>query len=188
MFLTGSSSPTVSMHPEFPITERCIYLNHAAVGPWPRRTQEAVARFADENTAEGARHYPRWLEAEQLTRQQLARLINARVPDDIALLKNTSEALSVVAHGFPWSAGDNVVIPDEEFPSNRVVWESLRGRGVTVRTVTLRNHADPEQTLLAAIDARTRLLSTSSVQYASGLRLDLARLGDGCRTRGVAFC
>jgi cysteine desulfurase / selenocysteine lyase len=147
-----------------------------------------VGRFAAENASQGARFYPRWLETEQRLRQQLSELIRAPSPDDIALLKNTSEALSFVASGFPWRDGDNVVISNEEFPSNRIVWESLRDRGVTVREVGLKGQRDPEQTILDATDRRTRLLSVSSVQYASGLKLDVVRLGQACRTRDIAFC
>ena len=173
---------------EFPLDGDLIYLNHAAVAPWPRRTREAVAAFADENLHRGAAAYPRWLETERHLREQLARLIHAGSADDIALLKNTSEALSVVAHGLDWRPGDNVVISDQEFPSNRIVWESLREHGVTVRAVDLASAATPEQALIAAFDNRTRLLSISSVQYASGLRLQLERLGEACARRGVLFC
>lgn len=173
---------------EFPVEDQLIYLNHAAVAPWPRRTAEVVARFAEENSQRGARDYPRWLELEQTLRAQLAQLIHAPSSEDIALLKNTSEGLSMVAHGFPWESGDNVVIAHEEFPSNRIVWESLADLGVSVREVVLTGRSDPEAALLAAIDDRTRVLSVSTVQYASGLRLDLARLGESCRGRGIAFC
>ena len=172
---------------EFPVVRQTIYLNHAAVAPWPRRTAAAVARFADDNLMHGATRYPDWVATEQRLRQRLAALLHA-APEDIALLKNTSEALSVVAHGFPWNPGDNVVSSDEEFPSNRIVWESLHERGVALRQVRLTGAADPEAALLEACDRRTRLLAVSSVQYASGLRLDLARLGAGCHTRGIAFC
>ena len=102
-------------------------------------------------------------------------------------MKNTSEALSFVAFGLDWRPGDQVVISDQEFPSNRVVWEALRPRGVEVLAVDIAG-TDPEATLLAACTPRTRLLSISAVQYASGLRLDLARLGAGCRARGVLLC
>jgi selenocysteine lyase/cysteine desulfurase len=173
---------------EFPVVEELIYLNHAAVAPWPRRAAEAVQRFAHENAVHGARDYPAWLKIEASLRRRLAGLVNAPSPGDIALLKNTSEALSVVAHGFPWQAGDNVVSSDEEFPSNRIVWESLAPRGIELRQVRLRGAGDPEAALLAAFDRDTRLLAVSSVQYASGLRLDLARLGAECRARGIAFC
>ncbi|WP_163596135.1 aminotransferase class V-fold PLP-dependent enzyme, partial [Klebsiella pneumoniae] len=87
-------------------------------------------------------------------------------------VKNTSEALSFVAFGLDWREGDQVVIGNEEFPSNRVVWEALRPRGVEVIEVDLAGD-DPEGALLAACGPRARLLSISAVQYASGLRLDL---------------
>jgi cysteine desulfurase/selenocysteine lyase len=173
---------------EFPLQPDLIYLNHAAVAPWPRRTAAAVQTFAEENMRAGAANYPAWLKVQQSLRTQCAAFINASSADDIAFLKNTSEALSVVAHGFPWAEGDNVVIGAEEFPSNRIVWESLKPRAVTVRFVELSRQSDPEQALLAAADGRTRLISVSSVQYASGLRLDLARFGELCRSRAIAFC
>lgn len=172
---------------EFPLAPEPLYLNHAAVAPWPRRTAEAVQAFAAENMRQGARGYPRWLATESHLREQLRRLLNAPSADDIALLKNTSEALSVVAHGLDWAAGDNVVISDQEFPSNRVVWESLQPQGVEVRQVSLAGPA-PEDALVDACDRRTRLLSISSVQYASGLRMDLERLGEHCRHHKILFC
>lgn len=172
---------------EFPQEPGLRYLNHAAVAPWPRRSANAVAAFAHENIQLGARDYPRWLEIEKRLRERLARLTNATTTGDIALVKNTSEALSFVAFGLDWRAGDQVVISDQEFPSNRVVWEALKPRGVEVIQVGL-DGADPEADLLAACGPRTRLLSISAVQYASGLRMDLERLGSGCRQRGVLFC
>lgn len=173
---------------EFVLRDDLVYLNHAAVAPWPRRTAEAVQRFAAENATEGARNYPRWTEVEAALRGQLRALLNAPDSDDIALLKNTSEGLSLIAYGLTWAAGDNVVISDEEFPSNRIVWESLRPHGVEVREARLTDGASPEEALLHRIDGRTRLLAISSVQYASGRRMDLTALGAACRERGILFC
>ena len=173
---------------EFPLAPEIVYLNHAAVAPIPKRTADAICRFAREYALVGARDYAAWLATESKLRDQLKSLINAPSPNDIALLKNTSEALSVVAHGFPWQPGDNVVISDEEFPSNRVVWESLAQFGVTVRQVSLHTTATPEQALTDAMDDRTRLLAVSAVQFASGLRVDLDALGRHCRSENVAFC
>ncbi|MVW77063.1 aminotransferase class V-fold PLP-dependent enzyme [Pseudomonas xionganensis] len=175
------------LHDEFPQAPGLRYLNHAAVAPWPRRAAEAVTAFAQENLLSGARDYPDWLGVERRLRERLQRLLNAPSSADIALAKNTSEALSFVAFGLDWRAGDQVLISDEEFPSNRIVWEALSRFGVEVRQISL-TASDPEGALLAACGPRTRLLSVSAVQYASGLRLDLARLGQGCRQRGVLFC
>lgn len=173
---------------EFPLADDIIYLNHAAVAPLPYRARKLTQEFLDDAVTYGAVHYPEWLRVEASVRRQLGQLVGAADPDDIAILKNTSEALSVVAHGFPWRAGDRVIISSEEFPSNRIVWESLQRYGVGVIEVDLRAAPDPEDALIAAIDARTRMLAVSAVQFANGLRLDLARLGDECRQRDVALC
>jgi selenocysteine lyase/cysteine desulfurase len=176
------------MSDEFQLDPGLIYLNHAAVAPWPNRTRRAVEKFAAENATRGAEHYPRWLRIERELKQMIARLINAPSADDISLLKNTSEGLSVVAYGIEWQAGDNMVVPAQEFPSNRIVWESLKPLGVEVRLVEIGAVQEPEQALFAACDANTRLLSVSSVQYADGLRMDLDRIGAYCREKDLLFC
>ncbi len=173
---------------EFSLNEGLVYLNHAAVSPWPRRTAAAVKAFADENATLGSSNYAAWIGVESALREQLRRLINAQSASEIALLKNTSEALSVVAYGLPWQRGDNVVITSQEFPSNRVVWESLAQYGVATRAADITQAESPEAAIIACMDNSTRLLSVSSVQYGTGLRLDLAVLGAACRERNILFC
>jgi len=170
---------------EFPLQPDLIYLNHAAVSPWPRRTATAVKAFADENLVQGATDYPRWNGVLQGLREQAGALINAPSAEDIALLKNTSEGLSLVAAGLDWNDGDRVVGIAGEFPSNRVVWEALAPQGVEFVAVDINAVDDPEAALLAACNQRTRLLAISSVHFVTGLRLDLARLAAGCRQRGI---
>ncbi len=174
-------------HDEFPLDPTIAYLNHAAVAPWPRRAAQAVEDFAHENARWGATHYERWLKHEATLRQQLAILIGASSPHDIALQKNTSEGLSVIAYGLPWKAGDHIVITDQEFPSNRIVWESLASKGVSVVQAPVQT-LHPEDAIIACLGPSTRLLSVSSVQYGTGLKLDLARLGEACKQRNVLFC
>ena len=176
-----------TLNDEFPQIDGLRYLNHAAVAPWPRRATEAVAAFAQQNMTLGARDYPQWLAVETRLRARLTRMLNAPTSADIALVKNTSEALSFVAFGLDWKPGDQIVISDEEFPSNRVVWEALEPKGVEVIQVSLKGD-DPEGALLAACGPKVRLMAISAVQYASGLRLDLRRLGEGCEERGVLLC
>jgi len=173
---------------EFPLREGLVYVNHAAVGVWPRRTAEAVKAFAEESMRQGAADYPRWMQVERQLRGQLARLINAESEADIALLKNTSEGLSLIAMGLDWKPGDNIVSCRQEFPSNRIVWEALKEIGVELRLVDVERESDPEGAIEVRMDARTRLLSVSSVQYASGFRMDLERLGQACRRHDVLFC
>ena len=172
---------------EFPQAADVYYLNHAAVAPWPQRTRDAVCRFADENLRQGARDYPGWLAVQARLRAQLCQLINAPDAADIALLKNTSEGLSLIAAGLGWHAGDEIIISNQEFPSNRIPWQALAQRGVRTIVVDISGDA-PEQALIDALTPRTRLLSISSVQYGTGLRMDLTRLGEACRDNGTLFC
>ena len=173
---------------EFPVADHHIHLNHAGVAPWPRRTADAVEAFARENRDHGSVRYLSWLDTERRLRRLGAWLINAPSADDIALLKNTSEGLSLVAYGLPWKAGDNVVGIRQEFPSNRVPWESLTGQGVQYRPLDLSTTDDPETGLADLCDRNTRVVAVSAVQFASGFRLNLERIGEFCRKRGILFC
>ncbi|MDO9161113.1 MAG: aminotransferase class V-fold PLP-dependent enzyme [Methylococcaceae bacterium] len=175
-------------HLEFPLTDELIYLNHAAVAPWPKRTGDAVIKFAEQNTRYGSHFYLDWMKKENQLRSQLQALLNAPSADDIALVKNTSEALSFVAYGLPWQAGDNIVSSNQEFPSNRLPWESLAGQGVEFRQADFTSAETPEDALFALVDSNTRLLTISSIQFASGLRMDLQRIGEFCKQRDILFC
>ncbi len=172
---------------EFTLDDEIIYLNHAAVSPWPLRTSNAVIAFAKENSRFGAENYLTWLETEKTLRGQLQRLINAPSTDDIALLKNTSEALSVVAEGLNWESGDNIVSSNEEFPSNRFPWLAQAKHGVEFREVDIANDS-PEQSLITACDNKTRLLTISSVEYGSGRRINLEKIGQFCSANNILFC
>jgi selenocysteine lyase/cysteine desulfurase len=182
-----SEASADTLRKQFPILDEGLYLNHAAVGPWPRCAAEAVQNFAAENLRHGPVRYADWIKRTGELRNGLARLTGAASAADIALLKNTTEGVSAVAWGLDWQAGDNLVLPRDEFPSNRLPWLAQRSRGVEVREVDIRAEGEPEAALIGAMDSRTRLLSVSAVQWSDGFRLDLQRLGDACHERGVLF-
>jgi len=172
----------------FQLDENIVHLNHAAVAPWPVVTRDAVIAFANENTSIGSQNYGLWMKTEQQLKQKMALLINANSTDEIAILKNTSEGLSLISQGLSFNAGDNIVVPAEEFPSNKVVWQALEAQGVDIRLVSVQDATEPEQALITAMDENTRLLSCSSVQFARGLMLDLNVIGKACKQNETLFC
>ena len=172
---------------EFKLDPDILYLNHAAVSPWPVRTAVAVKQFADENVHSGASKYLEWLEIETKLRTQIKTLLNAPSADDISLLKNTSEALSVVACGIDWHDGDNIIGIDQEFPSNRIVWEAQARYGVEFRKIDVMTSESPESSLINACDENTRIMAVSSVQYGTGLKLNLVELGQFCQNNNIYF-
>lgn len=174
---------------EFPLQSGLIHLNHAGVGPWPKRTTEAITSFANENTHNSTQHISKWEQIESELRHLCQQLINAENVNDIAFIKNTSEGLSIVAYGIPWQTDDNVVFAQQEFPSNRIIWQSLQSRfGVESRSVDLYQSSTPEEALFSQVDRNTRLIAVSAVQYATGLRMDLAKISEYCQSHNILLC
>lgn len=167
---------------QFPVTERLIYLNHAAVAPLVKRAADAMKALADEVSAYGSIHYPSWLETYAGLREAAARLIGASA-GEIAIVKNTSEGIATVANGLDWRPGDSVVAFREEFPANYFPWVRLEKRGVRVRWLSV---ADPLESVEAACRG-ARLLAVSHVNYLSGYRVDLEAIGEICRRHDCLF-
>ena len=165
----------------FPITERAIYLNHAAVSPPPKTTIEAVeAQLADVRD-NGSVNFRKWLAVRESARAMVAQLIGAR-PEQIAFMRNTSDGLSTIANGLRWRAGDNLVTFRMEFPSNIYPWLRLRDAfGVEVRFCEERDGRIDLEEMISLVDSRTRIVAISQVQFASGFRSDLERLGRAAR-------
>jgi len=173
---------------DFNLNKELIHVNHAAVAPWPVCTQNAIKAFAEENTTQGSLNYLQWIEQESSLKTLLKELINADSTDEIALLKSTSEALSVVAYGINWQAGDTVITCAEEFPSNRLLWLSLEQFGVNIKLISYNTNDDAEQKIIDACDNTTRLISISAVQYASGRKMNLKKIGNHCEKNNILFC
>jgi selenocysteine lyase/cysteine desulfurase len=169
---------------DFPVTDRWAFLDHAAVAPLSAPARQAMLEWADDLTANGVTTEPRWLKRVEKVRGLFGRLLGADA-FDVAFVKNTSEGIGFVAEGFPWRAGDNVVTAAEEYPANLYPWMNLAGRGVEMRTVSSRGGRLEIGDLRAAMDGRTRLVTLSHVEYASGFRNDLDAIGAMCRERGA---
>ena len=172
---------------EFPVTERYVYLDHAGIAPVSRRVRQAVEEFIADSANSGAFHYGRWSEQVEKIRTRCAELIGAR-SDEIAFVKNTSHGLSLVAEGLEWRAGDNLLIYEKEFPSNIFPWIHLQRKGVEIRMIPFRDGSISFPDIETRIDSRTRLISISSVQFLNGFKIDLDRLGERCKPRGVSVC
>jgi selenocysteine lyase/cysteine desulfurase len=167
----------------FPITGRAIYLNHAAVSPPPLPTIDAVQSQLRDVTENGSLNYRNWIAVKEQARKWAAEMIGAR-SEQIAFMRNTSDGLSTVANGLKWSSGDNLVTFRNEFPSNIYPWLRLRDScGVEVRMCEERNGRIDLDELIGHIDRKTRLVAISQVQYASGFRADLERIGRATRAR-----
>jgi selenocysteine lyase/cysteine desulfurase len=171
---------------EFPVAERWAYFDHAAVAPLPRRSGDMLRAWAEDQEQNGVVNWLSWERKLEEVRTGCARLINAEA-DEIAFVNSTTHGIGLVAEGFPWREGDNVVTAAEEYPSNVYPWMNLASRGVGLRLVPSREGRVWVEDLTAAMDGRTRVLTISHVEWSSGFRNDLDALGELCRARGVAL-
>lgn len=174
--------------PRFPILGSMDFLNHAAVAPISGPAAEALRTYATQAAASAYVGHG-WYAAMGRVKQAAARLINAEGPRDIALIPNTSFGLNLVARGVDWRPGDRVVTTAEEYPANRYPWRDLTRVGVVVYEVEA--DADgrvPAERVADAVDARTRVVSVSHVQYATGYRTDLRPIADAVHAVGGLLC
>lgn len=181
--LAGFSWATVAS--AFPIKKRRAYLNNASIGAGSLPVIAAVDRFMADVRDNGRNEYPNWCKfADSAMKDRIARLIGAK-REEIAFVKNTTEGLIQVANGLRWKDGDNVVIADIEYPSNVYCWMKLAERGVSVRWVKNRQGRIEVDDIRALVDARTRIVSLSAVQFSNGYRQDLARTAQICHDKGA---
>jgi selenocysteine lyase/cysteine desulfurase len=161
---------------QFPVRDNLIYLNHAAVAPLPRRTADAIRHLADDCLNWGSFHYAEWLDVYQGIRNSAARLING-TPQEIALVKNTSEGIATIAMGLDWKPGDRMVGFREEFPANLYPWKRLEAKGVEITWLSVE---DPLERIEEAAKG-AKLLAISFVNFLSGYRAPIQAIGEICR-------
>ena len=189
MSLTSFSDPQrpdewTAFRQRMPAAARWAYFDHAGVAPLSGPAAEVLREWTTDAAENGVANWPRWRQEVETCRRLGAELLGAAA-EEVALVRNTTEGIGLVAEGFPWQPGDNVVVPDCEFPSNLYPWRNLESRGVEVRLI----HAEHERLDLnrldAACDRRTRIVAASWVGYATGWRNDVAALAEIAHRHGA---
>ena len=188
-----SAAPSLESDPwgwwrsQMPVTNRWAYFDHAAVAPLPSGSSDAIRDYAVQASEDGDTRWPEWSSSNEQLRADFASLLTCNA-SEIALIPNTSYGINAIAEGLSWQAGDNVVIPAGEFPSNRFPWLNQQRHGVEVRIIGRDDASGVDvDGLLRAIDHRTRLVSASWVGYATGYRLDVDYLANEVHRRGALF-
>ncbi len=170
----------------FPSVQKSIHLNHAGTSPIASPVAEAVQSvLADLQSENPLTAYINAMKHADDLRDAWGRMLRT-APDNLAVVKNTSHGLTIIAQGIPYRTGENIVVAANEYPSNVYPWLAQETRGVQTRLVA--PQADgyvSEDDLEAACDAQTRVLAVSWVQWGTGQRMDLARLGAFCAARNI---
>ena len=168
----------------FPHLCERVYLDTAAAGLTWRGHGAAVARFYDDVKSRGYDARPEWQGLTQKVRARLAASLGVAAAD-VTFVSNTTEGLNLAAQSLRFAAGDRIVLAADEFPSVARIWGAAPRAGAQVLPVPIASEAAREDTLLSALDARTRLLVVSHTHSSTGTTVDIDRMGRHCHERGV---
>ena len=164
-----------------------MYLNHAAAGPLPRRTRDALVYAVEAQARTGILGVAE-IEAKLGDhRTRVGRFVGAS-GDEIAFLRNTGDGANVIARGLDWRPGDEIVLCANEFGANAQPWLALREDGIVVRMVDAPRLRLTPDVLAAAMGPRTRVVAVSWVSFTDGYRHDLGALADVAHAGGALLC
>ncbi len=175
---------------QFPLAPGLILMNAANLCPSPFPVQEAVFELTRDVDADASfQNRAKFGELRERSRAALAAYLGAD-PDEIAITRNTSESNNTVLNGLELGNGDEVVIWDQNHPTNNVSWDVRAERwGYAVKRVTTPPAPSTADELIAAFEAaitpRTRVLAFSHISNVSGVALPARTLCRMARERGI---
>ncbi|MEO8337354.1 MAG: aminotransferase class V-fold PLP-dependent enzyme [bacterium] len=165
-----------------------VYMNAASTGPLPQRSVDAQVDFTRRRATPHLVGFDDQFGALARCRALVAEMVNASATE-IALGINTGAGMNLAAWGLPLGRGDEVVVPDAEFPANRYPWMAAsEAKGFALHVVPSHDGLLDNDALFAALERpRVRALSVSWVGFSNGAVADLDRLGAACRDREIYF-
>lgn len=175
---------------QFPLRPGLIIMNAANLCPSPYPVVDTVAQLTASVDADASfQNRAKFDGLREAGRHLLAEYLDAD-PGEIAITRNTSESNNTVVNGLTLGSGDEVVIWDQNHPTNNVSWDVRADRhGFTVKKVaTPPNPQSSEElfdTFVSALSANTRVLSFSHVSNASGVAMPAKELCEYARERGI---
>jgi len=167
----------------FPVHEKSVFLNNAAESPLNERVRHRLNEYLALASESPHLKPP----VRKAVRTALSGLFGG-ASNEYALVTSTGVGIGIVASGYNWQKGDNVVVPIDEHWNNTFPWLALRERGIEVRfaPVDEDQRVDTEK-VAALVDKNTRILATAAVRFNTGFRADLKLLGSIAHDKGALF-
>lgn len=176
----------------FTCTTDNVFLGHCSVSPLFGGAAAAIRDFTEDMAAGGVTALTKWHEILPRFHQAYAELLKTGA-QDISYVQNTATAMSMIAGGYPFHPGDQIISYAHEYPSNHYPWALQRQRGVELVLLDdVEEGQGPSrlrgwsmQELERRVTGRTRIVAVSHVQFASGFAADLEDLGAFCKARNI---
>ena len=168
------------------IKDGVIFFNNASTGPLSTPVIEEMKLYIKENSENDIDGFKAFLSREKYAKKIIAEMINTTA-DRIAFVDNTSNGINILAQGIDWSKGDRVLLNDLEFPANVYPFLNLEKEVVIVDFVKSKDGIVTADDLIEQIKPGTKLVSVSQIQFLTGYRIDIEKLGNECKKRGIIF-
>ncbi len=163
-----------------------IYFNHASTAPISTKVKERIEEFVYERSELALDDYWAFKSVADETKEMIGEMINCS-GDRIAFLDNTTNGIIWLTSGIDWKSGDRIILNDVEFPANIYPFLQLKEKGVEVDIIKSTNGIVTAEEIIASIKPATKLISVSFVQFLSGYRIDLEKIGKVCKEKGIIF-
>lgn len=163
-----------------------VYFNHASTGPFSTLLVNNINSILKEKSETNIDNYEAFKRVADETKSMLASIINTN-SDRIAFTDNTSSGLNMIAQSIKWKRGDRILLNDIEFPANVYPFLNLKRFGVEIDFVKSNNGKVSTEMIIDAVKPGTKMISVSFVQFLSGYKIDLEKLGQFCRKNNIVF-
>lgn len=166
-----------------------VHLNNAGQSPISRAAFDTIDEWAKRFYEEGAHSWPPLSQALPQAREDVAKFLGARA-DELSFFQSAAGAISQVALGMSLTKGDEIIVWDQEYPSNFYPWsEAAKRSGARLIVAESGVHSEtPIETISRLITPRTKVIATSWVQYRQGAIIDLVELASLARPKGIFTC
>lgn len=168
----------------FPVVKKWIYFNNAVTSPLNLRASVAMNEAMEDMKVNGVVYYGTWIKIVEELRENLATLLNAN-KDNIAIIRNYIEGLGIVANGYNWKEGNNIILSDLEFEPLIYHWLGLASRGVEVKFAPSRDEKIFIEDIIHGVNQQTRMIILSHVQYLNGYKITFPELAAFCKEKDI---
>ncbi|MDX9785284.1 MAG: aminotransferase class V-fold PLP-dependent enzyme [Desulfobacterales bacterium] len=176
------------VHDAFPVNREMIWLNNCGTTPAGVHAVEAVTRHLTGYAQKGIlTETAGYVNVRRNIKAVLAKLLNCRA-DELALIHNTAEGMNFVSRGLNLAPGDELILLENEYPSNIYPWKHWGKKGIRLLFAPMSD--TPEEFfrgLFSLVNQKTRAMALSAVHWCTGMPLPLSAIGNLCRERGIAL-
>ncbi len=176
------------VYDDFPINKNYIWLNNCGSTPPCRQIIDKVNTYIDEYSLNGI--YTKSFSLSKVKRSIkaiISELLNCN-GEDIAIIHNTAEGMTLISYGLNLTSGDEILLLENEYPSNVYPWEHWASKGIILKTIPISNSPDIFlDNVKKIITKKTKVMTLSAVHWCTGMPLPIKDISEICNNNNIEF-